>query len=596
MENEQNAHVISVFPDKVKIVVKDLDIFKNVDETLRVGSYLKIEDSEDASLIAIIENFQISLRELKDANGVPIILRDHLIEAFPLGVLRNGHFIRGGDSLAIPPKNVMPATIEDIKKIYQGSLNNSESFCFSTLSSNPEVQVPVNGNKFFNKHIAIVGSTGSGKSHTLSSILQKAVSTKSSFSLNNSHIIIFDIHSEYSSAFPKANFLDISNLSLPYWLLNSEELEEILLDTGERDNYNQSSIFRKLVTENKKKHNRSVPKVYYDSPLYFDIKEVENALFNLKAETKNSKSSNRYMIVDDSYVCIDSSTTTDSGILLTEDEKINMYFENQLIFHPTKNQNITKGDYAEGTLDKFFTRFQEKINQDRLQFLFGTEAKNTSFENVLKKLLGYEDTKNTNVTVIDLSGIPFEVLSITVSLISRLIFEHGYFYKRLRCSIDPTEKINNDIPILLVYEEAHKYVPNSELVKYRASKKSIERIAKEGRKYGVTLLLASQRPSEISETIFSQCNNFIAMRLTNPIDQNYVKKLLPDSLGTLIDKMTSLKQGEALLVGESIILPSIVQIERCNPEPSSNDIPYWELWKEEWKNLDFIKIKNEWHK
>lgn len=166
----------------------------------------------------------------------------------------------------------------------------------------------------------------------------------------------------------------------------------------------------------------------------------------------------------------------------------------------------------------------------------------------------------------------------------------------MRCAKDPNEKINNDAPILLVYEEAHKYVPNSELSKYRSSKTSIERIAKEGRKYGVTLLLASQRPSEISETIFSQCNNFIAMRLTNPVDQGYVKKLLPDSLGTLIDKMTSFRQGEALLVGESIVLPSIVQIDQCDPAPSSNDIPYWELWKEEWRDMDIAEIKAEWYR
>ena len=212
----------------------------------------------------------------------------------------------------------------------------------------------------------------------------------------------------------------------------------------------------------------------------------------------------------------------------------------------------------------------------------------------MNQLLGYHTNKNYNVTVIDLSGVPFEVLSITVSLISRMIFEYGYFYKRLRNAQNENEKINNDIPILLVYEEAHKYVPNSDLVKFRSSKKSIERIAKEGRKYGITLLLASQRPSEISETIFSQCNNFIAMRLTNPVDQGYVKKLLPDTLGSLIDLMPSLKQGEALLVGESITLPSIVQIDKCINEPSSNDIPYWELWKEEWKTMDIAKIKEQW--
>jgi hypothetical protein len=593
----QNAQVVAVFPDKVKIVVKDLDVFKNIDETLKVGSYLKIEDSENACLIAIIENFQISLRETKDAAGATQIVRDHIIEAFPLGVLRDGKFERGGDSLAIPPKDVMPATIDEIKKIYEDSVKMNERFDFMSLASNPVVRVPINGNKFFNKHIAVVGSTGSGKSHTLSAIIQKAISEKSgNFNLNNSHVIIFDIHSEYRSAFPNANFIDISNLALPYWLLNSEELEEILLDTGERDNYNQSSVFRKLVTENKKKHNRNHSKVFYDSPLFFDIKEVQNALYNLKSETKNSKASNSYMIVDNSYECKDSSTNIDTGISLTEEERLLKYFEKEFQFHPTKNQNITKGDYAEGTLDKFFVRFQEKINQDRLSFLFGDGAKLTTFEKTLENILGYKTKNESNITVIDLSGVPFEVLSITVSLISRLIFEYGYFYKRLRCSTNPKEKVNNDIPILLVFEEAHKYVPNSELSKYRSSKKSIERIAKEGRKYGVTLLLASQRPSEISETIFSQCNNFIAMRLTNPVDQSYVKKLLPDSLGSLIEKMTSLKQGEALVVGESIILPSIVQIDRCTPQPSSNDIAYWELWKEEWKKLNFVELKKEWYK
>ena len=149
---------------------------------------------------------------------------------------------------------------------------------------------------------------------------------------------------------------------------------------------------------------------------------------------------------------------------------------------------------------------------------------------------------------------------------------------------------------MLVYEEAHKYIPNSDLYKYRASKESIERIAKEGRKYGISMMLATQRPSEISDTIFSQCSNFLAMRLTNPIDQTYVRKLLPDTLGDLVDKLPSLKAGESLLIGDATALPSIVHIGLCNPSPSSNDIPYFKLWKEEWKNIDFNKIVNKWKK
>ena len=583
-----NAEVISVYPNKIRIKVDKLNDFKVVDEELKVGSYLRVADNENAILIAIIENFSIEVSE----EGK----RTYIIEANPLGIIKDGEFKRGGDSIAIPPKKVEPAKTEEIAKIYTLSIEKEKKFIFSTLSSNKDIKVPVNGNKFFNKHIAVVGSTGSGKSHTLTKIIQNAVVGKNGeFVLNNSHIVIFDIHSEYKAAFPAANIISIDDLVLPYWLLNSDELEQILLDTGDRDNYNQSSVFRTLVTENKRIHNEGIEKIFYDSPLFFDINEILNALLNLKNETKNSKSSNRYMIIYYSYSLDDCKKKVDSVIDLNDEQRLKKYFEKTYKYHPTKNQNVTKGDYAEGTLDKFVTRFQAKINQDRLKFLFGEQSKKITFEDTVKEFIGYKDSNNANVTIIDLSGIPFEVLSITVSLISRMLFEYGYYYKRLRTKNNPKEKINNDTPLLLVYEEAHKYVPKSDLAKYRASKISIERIAKEGRKYGVTLLLASQRPSEISETIFSQCNNFIAMRLTNPDDQNYVKRLLPDTLGTLIDKLPSFQAGEGILIGEAVVLPSIIKIDECELAPSSNDIPYWELWKEKWKDIDFIKIKDEWY-
>ncbi|MEK6511204.1 ATP-binding protein [Myroides odoratimimus] len=550
-----NAEVIAVYPDKIRVIVDNLEDFRLAGEALQVGSYLKISDNENAILMAIIENFSIVV---SDAGK-----RDYAIEALPLGMIKDGKFIRGGDSLAIPPKKVEPATEEEIKKIYEQTIELNEKFTFASLSSNHNIRISVNGNKFFNKHVAIVGSTGSGKSHTLSTIIQKAVSEKSGdFSINNSHVIIFDVHSEYKSAFPTANFIDIKNLVLPYWLLNSEELEEFFLDT-EANDHNQKFIFKEAIVSDRKKHfigaEKEKKKIHYDSPLYFDINSVLE------------------------YAIAKNTELIDSGEVYAASNK-----------EKAGQPKLTNGS-LNGKLTNFVNRLENKINDNRLSFLLGENSKKITFEETLNQLIGYQEDKKSNVTVIDLSGVPFEVLSITVSLISRMVFEYGYFYKRLRSAKNPNEKINNDIPILLVYEEAHKYVPNSDLVKYRSSKKSIERIAKEGRKYGVTLLLASQRPSEISETIFSQCNNFIAMRLTNPVDQGYVKKLLPDTLGTLIDKMPSLKQGEALLVGESIILPSIVQIDRCTHEPSSNDIPYWELWKEEWKNMSIDEIKKEWY-
>ncbi|MDZ4812762.1 MAG: anti-phage-associated helicase HerA [Pseudomonadota bacterium] len=580
------AEVIAVFPDKVKISVGNISAFAN-DKSLKVGSYLRITDSEDCALIAIIENFCIEVTDKSE--------RRHIIQALPLGIIADGKFIRGGDTLTIPPTGVTPATDDDIKKIFEDSIEPAKKFTFSALASNDKITVPVDGDRFFNKHLAIVGSTGAGKSHTIAKIIQTAVSAKNGqYALNNSHVVIFDIHSEYRTAFPDANFLNASTLTLPYWLLNSEELEEVLLDTGERDNYNQSAVFRQLVTENKKRHNTGAKNVFYDSPLKFNIYEVLNALYNIKNETVNSKNETRYMVADGSYALLPEGKTDGShGLLLSADKRLDLYFAERLEFHPTKAQSITAGNYADKSLDKFFARFEAKVGQDRLQFLFGPSADTATLQGILKSLIGY-GFKQSNVTIIDLSGVPFEVLSITVSLISRILFEYGYHYKVMRTAAQ--EKINTDAPLLLVYEEAHKYVPNSDLARFRASKLSIERIAKEGRKYGVTLLLSSQRPSEISETIFSQCSNFLAMRLTNPSDQSYVARLLPDTLGNLCAKLPTLGAGEALLIGESVVMPSLVRVQRCDPPPSSTDIPYYQLWKEEWKQLDFEGIKKAWLK
>ena len=226
---------------------------------MRVGSYLRVTDHEDCVLIAIIESFLIEVDDRKN--------RRHVIEALPLGVIKDGKFIRGGDALTIPPTGVEPATLQDIKKIFEDSVPEKKKFEFSSLLADPEIRVPVDGNKFFNKHIAVVGSTGAGKSNTVARIIQTSTTKTLSGTQNNSHAIIFDIHSEYRAAFPEANHIDINTLNLPYWLLNSDELEEVLLDTGERDNYNQSSVFRYLVTENKKKHNKAYTKVFYYSLL-----------------------------------------------------------------------------------------------------------------------------------------------------------------------------------------------------------------------------------------------------------------------------------------------------------------------------------------
>ncbi|MBY6951337.1 ATP-binding protein [Clostridium botulinum] len=567
-----NAEVISVLPHKIRIKVDDIDDFRVAEEKFAVGSYLRVSDSQDCAIIAMIENFVIEQIEASSE-------KKYVLEAVPIGFLDStGKFMRGGNNIAIPPTGVEPAKKEEVRKIYN-QIEDVKKFNFARLLQNEDILVPVDGDKFFNKHIAIIGSTGSGKSHTVAKILQEAkVAKENNYGgLNNSHIFIFDIHSEYKNAFPCCNYIDVSTLHLPYWLMNGEELEEIFVETGENQAYNQINLLRRLITRNKQIKNPDEEDVSFDTPVTFSMQEILTSIVNLSKETRNSKNSDEIMIRDAKKE------------FNNDEEKFDSYFTKLYEFNEQKNGSVSKGTYNDGSLEKFISRIRNKLNDKRLEFLFGAGSINMKFSDVLTELLGYKSENNSNVTIIDLSDVPFEVLSITVSLISRLMFECGYYLKQLNGK-------DCVAPLLLVYEEAHKYVPKLKDTKYNSSRISIERIAKEGRKYGVTLAIVSQRPSEISETIFSQCSNFVVMRLTNPQDQGYAKRLLPDSLGTITDTLPSLESGEAILIGDSVVMPSIIKVERCSPEPESNDINYLQEWKRLWRDLDFEPIVKRYKK
>ncbi|WP_249533745.1 ATP-binding protein [Escherichia coli] len=404
--NDINAEVVSVSPNKLKISVDDLEEFKIAEEKLGVGSYLRVSDNQDVALLAIIDNFSIEVKESQK--------QKYMIEASPIGLVKNGKFYRGGDSLALPPKKVEPAKLDEIISIYSDSIDINDRFTFSSLSLNTKVSVPVNGNRFFNKHIAIVGSTGSGKSHTVAKILQKAVDEKQEGykGLNNSHIIIFDIHSEYENAFPNSNVLNVDTLTLPYWLLNGDELEELFLDT-EANDHNQRNVFRQAITLNKKIHFQGDPAtkeiISFHSPYYFDINEVINYINNRNNERKNK---------DNEHIW--------------SDEEGNFKFDNENA-HRLFKENVTPDGSSAGALNgkllNFVDRLQSKIFDKRLDFILGEGSKSVTFKETLETLISYGKDKS-NITILDVSGVPFEVLSICVSLISRLIFEFGYHSKK----------------------------------------------------------------------------------------------------------------------------------------------------------------------
>jgi len=191
---------------------------------------------------------------------------------------------------------------------------------------------------------------------------------------------------------------------------------------------------------------------------------------------------------------------------------------------------------------------------------------NQGLSELFEELLGFAD--DTQMTIVDLSGLPSDVLSVIVGILCRLAFEYKYW------DMDP-----HNLPLTIILEEAHSYLPNSDLVRHRICLERVERVAKEGRKYGVSLVIISQRPSELSETVLSQCANFIAMRLTNPNDQMYVRKLLPDFLAVSVDMLPYLRTGEAVFAGEAVELPIRVRIEPPpDPQPKSHDVKYLKGW------------------
>jgi hypothetical protein len=590
---EKPYRVICVTPSLIQLEVTNIDEFA-ADESkqFKIGSYLKITDNNQVSVIAIIQSYKIKdPTERNDAQS-PGGTRSFIVDAQPVGFLDSEKkFKRGGQQIAIPPTEVEVAG-KDILELFYKREEKVAELVLGTMAIDKNIKVPVDGDRFFSKHIAVVGSTGSGKSCTVAKILQEGIKSglngKGAGVLNNSHIVVFDIHGEYAQAFPEANILGVEQLVLPYWLMNSEELEEMFIESNENNSHNQVSQFRHAVIENKKKHNSG--RITYDTPVYFSLREVFNYIANMNNEVIGKQPGEGLPKLADA-----NGENSSGSVLIHKREE--SYFQEVLKFVVPSTANATKASSGpfNGEFDRFIRRLETKLGDERLSFLLkplkenGTEYKTTDIAQILKQLTGYPKANGegkSNITIIDLAGIPFEETSIVVSLISRILFEFSFFFKKNQPS-------NTEVPILVVYEEAHKYVPNSSLTKFRSVRTSIERIAKEGRKYGISLMIVSQRPSEISETIFSQCNNFIAMRLTNPTDQNYVKRLLPDTVSNITENLPSLEKQEAIIIGDAITLPTLVCIESIEKRPKSIDVDVLTEWQKNWYELDFdVVIKN----
>lgn len=583
--------VVSSTPGTIHVMLNSIDDFERNKSRIRISRYVAIEDGNDLKILASIQN--VSAIQTADANTI-----SYTIACSPIGCFFEDetgiNFRQGGVNLPSPTEPAYLPDDEIINAIF--SSNDNFSFRIGKLSNNQSVGYYVDGNRFFGKHIAVVGSTGSGKSCAVARLLQNILRineghNENAGSLKNAHIIIFDIHSEYRSAFTLSeaesfnlNCLDVEKLCLPYWLMNSQELEALFIESNEINSHNQISQFKKAVILSKEKHNPDMERITYDTPVYFDIYEVYRYIKN-----KNNE------VINKNDILPHLPKRSDGTVIESADE---IYLSEEVVFASTSTAKDTKasnGPYN-GEFERFITRLETKLSDKRLKFITASKKSNgesfatEDFSEILKQFLGYID--KCNITIIDLSAIPFEVLSIVVSLLSRVIFDFAFHYSKIRHS----SGLVNDIPFMLVCEEAHNYIPKNGGAEYAASKHSIERIAKEGRKYGLNLMVVSQRPSEVSETIFSQCNNFIVLKLTNINDQSCIKNLLPDNNASLVDVLPTLAAGECLVVGDAVPLPAVVKMDMPNPVPNSSNVNVYDEWNKDWIDIVFDDVIRRWRR
>jgi hypothetical protein len=239
-----------------------------------------------------------------------------------------------------------------------------------------------------------------------------------------------------------------------------------------------------------------------------------------------------------------------------------------------------------GQFTRLLMRIDSRLNDKRYDLIFKPKIYNTSasMEVLFRRLLGETAGARKKVIVVDLSPVPFDVRSSVISLILRCLFDFAYWHRRAH---------KTRFPISVFADEAHIYLNDGDPAT-DAAKHSAERIAKEGRKYGISLTAISQRPREVSATILSQCNSFLCLRISNPDDQSYVKSLLPDSVRGIASMFSTLRRGECILLGDSVMMPTRIKIEKPNPAPISDDASFYKSWNEAPKDVDFAKVLKAW--
>jgi uncharacterized protein len=491
---------------------------------VQIGTVLKM-DTGGTNVFGIVSSMRIA-DPSSESGDVASEHEKRMVEVDLLGEGRldpenptGVRFQRGVTRYPALGAGIHSATAEDLSAIY--ARPNASNVRIGTIYQSDGLPAYVVTDDLLGKHFAVLGTTGAGKSCTVALILRSIL-----LQHPNGHIILLDPHNEYSRAFgDSAEVLNPDNLQLPYWLLNSEEMIEVMIGRNQSDKDTQIAILNSAILAAKKKFLGSG--------------------------------------VDTNYVTVDTPTP---------------YNLSELV------RNI---DAAMGQLDKPessipFLRLKariERLKSDRrFGFMFAGLMVRDTMADVVSRLLRVP-VAGKPITIVDLSGVPSEIVDIVVSLLSRIVFDFAVWSEPVQT-----------LPVLLVCEEAHRYVPAGNDTGFEPTKLVLSRIAKEGRKYGVSLCLVTQRPSELSPGILAQCNTLFALRMSNEQDQEFVRKALPEYGLGLMNALPSLDTQEAVVVGEGVTVPMRLRFDHLDEayRPRSGSASFADIWHRDNVTKDLV--------
>lgn len=576
--NEQQSigEVRSVETSRITIRVTDGQRLQKA----RVGRLVAIQTTGDEWLIGIVERVWRHPVELPTLEEGEVAAGSAAIQQEENGVaisLVGTYRARDGQRyntfsravFALPEINrpvypIEEKSLEDFMGILSASskADAATPLKVGTYTLDGKATAYIDGDKLFQRHSALLGSTGSGKSFTVASLLEQTAQ------LPHANVVVLDLHGEYSSMkfashYRIAGIADIKAkkdgaIFLPFWLLTYDEMQSVFVDRSGNNAPNQAIALMDSVIELKRSAIDALGKLELlegftvDTPVPYRLTDLVSSL-----DFKNDEA-------------IDTGETYASGA--------------------RKGQPKTEKGPMSGQLSRFLVRLKTKMSDRRYAFMYQAPAEYETYEalhELAKKLLGTGNVKdgvNPGIKIIDFSEVPSDILPVVVGLVGRLIYQIQFWSS-------PGEDGDARHPIVIVCDEAHLYLPSGAALTGPLEKRALEnyeRIAKEGRKYGVSLMVVSQRPSDVSTTILSQCSNIISLRLANKTDQAVVKQLLPESLEGLMEVLPTLDVGEAVVVGDATLLPTRIKMSKPKHEPRSATIPFWTRWATPKAEVDLV--------